>query len=262
MRSLAELQATFAGFVTAPAGRSAGEELRASVKPHGAPAEERLAIYKNNVHVRLSEALAAAYPAVERLVGAEFFRYAAREYIGIFPPRSPTLLGYGEQFPQFLARFAPAATVPYLADVARLEQLYLESFHADDAAPLSAAEFAAILTSAEHTSAVGLHPSARLMTSKYAVSRIWELNRQPGTIDGKIRMPDGPEYVLAIRPRATVEVRRITRGAYAVLASLAGGACSSEALAAGAIAEPDLELAAQLAALADGETFCLARTHA
>jgi hypothetical protein len=256
MRSLSELQETFAAFVSAPPERTPGHELHASVTPQGAPAEERLAIYKNNVYARLIEALAAAYPAVERLVGAEFFRYAAREYIGIFPARTPTLLGYGKQFPQFLARFAPAATVPYLADVAKLEQLYLESFHAQDAEPMSAAAFAATLADAENSS-VALHPSARQITSTFAGSRIREVNRQPDSIEGRMRMPDGPEYLLTIRPRATVEVRRMTHGAYAILDRLAHGVSLNDALAAGAIAQPDMDLATHLKALADGETFCL-----
>jgi hypothetical protein len=63
--------------------------------------------------------------------------------------------------------------------------------------------------------------------------------------------------LLTIRPRATVEVRRITRGAYAILDRLAHGVSLNDALAAGAIAQPDMDLATHLKALADGETFCL-----
>ncbi|MDQ4148143.1 MAG: DNA-binding domain-containing protein [Pseudomonadota bacterium] len=123
MLTLADLQSLFAGYVISPPDTEANTQLIEAIRPSGIAADERLKIYKNNVYVRLIEALEAAYPAVRRLVGDQFFHFAAREYIHAHPPRSRTLVCYGGDFPDFLARFEAAASVPYLADVARLEQL-------------------------------------------------------------------------------------------------------------------------------------------
>jgi hypothetical protein len=94
------------------------------------------------------------------------------------------------------------------------------------------------------------------MTSTFPVSRIWELNVQSSTIEGKQRIPGGAENLLIVRPRATVEVRRISRGAHAALAALEQGFSIAEALAAGAEADPGTDLGRHLLSLADGETFC------
>ena len=261
MQRLANLQAAFADFLLAPPQRSATASLSDSVAPGGAPAEQRLAIYKNNVHSQLVDALAATFPAVERLVGEEFFRYAAREYVGIHPPRRPTLLGYGDRFPEFLGRFPPATTVPYLPDVARLELLYLEAYHAAEAEALDVDQFTARLSIGEDDAGLALHPSARLMQSGFPVSRIWELNRQADTLQGKTTIPGEAEHLLIIRPQAIVEVRRLSPGTYAALSALDRGRPLEAALAAGERSEPGIDLTYHLTSLAEGQTFLLTETR-
>ena len=71
---------------------------------------QRFNVYRNNVAAGLVHALAAGFPATERIVGAEFFAAMAQDYIRTEPPRSPVLLHYGESFPDFIAGFAPAAS--------------------------------------------------------------------------------------------------------------------------------------------------------
>jgi len=256
MPSLADLQADFSAFLLAPAGSGTPRSLSQTVRDGGAAVVERLGVYKNNVYSTLIDALAATFPAVERLVGDEFFRYAAREYIAIHAPSSPSLLGFGDRFPRFLARFSPAASVPYLPDVAELEFKWLEAYHAPESFALDAAAMETYLQHPPTAPAIALHPSARLMRSRFAVSRIWELNRSAEPIDGKIQIPAQDECLLIIRPRATVEVRRVHAGAYASLEALAAGGSLATALAASCRVEPELDIHGHLAALAAGETFC------
>src|SRR5690606_15015602 len=86
----------------------------------GIPAR-RFAVYRNNVVVGLVNALAARFPALQRIVGEEFFRAMAQLYVRAHPPRSRLLMEYGDGFADFIAAFEPAAELPYLADIARLE---------------------------------------------------------------------------------------------------------------------------------------------
>src|SRR2546428_12257098 len=60
------------------------------------------------------------YPAVHRLVAAEFFDGAARIFIEAPPPKSACLDVYGEKFADFLSDFEPAASLAYLPEVVRL----------------------------------------------------------------------------------------------------------------------------------------------
>src|SRR5437879_1737551 len=83
--------------------------------------ECRLVIHRHTVQQSLVEVVAAAFPVVRRMVGAEFFDALARAFVTAMPPRQRHLSAYGADFSGFIAGFAPAAARPYLADVARLE---------------------------------------------------------------------------------------------------------------------------------------------
>src|SRR5450830_2078243 len=86
---------------------------------NGADSASRFAVYRNNVHGSLINALASAYPVTLQLVGDEFFRAMAGCYVQANPPSSPVISAYGATFSSFIQGFEPAASVPYLADVAR-----------------------------------------------------------------------------------------------------------------------------------------------
>jgi hypothetical protein len=100
------------------------------------PAAPAFAVYRNTVIKGLIDALQANYPAVARLVGEEWFRAAAALYVRANLPRVPMLLEYGDRFPLFLETFAPAAELPYLPAVARLDRFWSEAHVARDEPPL------------------------------------------------------------------------------------------------------------------------------
>ena len=62
----------------------------------------------------------------------------ARAYVAQHPPRSPILLYYGDSFAYFIYAFAPAAPIPYLGYVARIECARRAAYHAADMPPVEA----------------------------------------------------------------------------------------------------------------------------
>lgn len=250
MQPLRDYQAAMAGYLTSPPGSDVPQALCGLLAPEAGHAEKRFLIYKNNFYSRLVDALRDTFPAVVRLVGEEFFRYAAVEYIARTPPKVATLLTYGEAFGEFLAAFPPAVGTPYLADVARLEFLYLEAYHAPDAVRN---DQDAILQGADDVCPV-LHPSARFLTSPFQVSRIWELNRNDASFDDVV-LPELREHLLVIRPAREVEVRRLRPGAYATLLAFAHGDSIAKARREAELAEPGFDFAVHYAALVNGGTF-------
>src|SRR5262245_21141379 len=102
----------------------------------GAEPVKRYGVYRNNVATGLARALAARFPETEKVVGEEFFTAMARDYVLGHPPSSPVLLQYGRGFADFVSGFAPAASVPYLADIVRLEDAQVNAYHAADIAPV------------------------------------------------------------------------------------------------------------------------------
>ena len=121
--------AAFARGLTDPA-RATPEDV---VGPRGKAAIKRYNVYRNNVTVSLIDALAATYPAVQRITGVEFFRAMARFHVRAMPPTSPLLFEYGREFPAFIEGYEPAQDMPWLADTARIERAWLDAYHAADA---------------------------------------------------------------------------------------------------------------------------------
>ena len=166
-------QAAFAAAVLDAAAPIPGDVA----KIQGRIPEKRFAVYRNNVVVSLISALAAAYPTVKRLVGAQFFDAMAGVYVRAHPPSSPLMIFYGESFPDWVEGFPPAQTVPYLGGVARLERARREAYHAADAEPLSPEAFQAAVggVAPERLAELRLspHPSLRLVRSAHPVFSIW-----------------------------------------------------------------------------------------
>ena len=79
-----------------------------------------------------------------RLVGAEFFAGMARAYADAEKPNSPLMFDYGDGFAAFIAGFAPASGLAYLADVARIEAALTRAYNAEDAAAMTLAQLADI----------------------------------------------------------------------------------------------------------------------
>ena len=186
--------------------------------PEARKADRRYAVYRNNVTVSLIAALEANFPSVRRLVGDEFFAAMAREYARENPPKSRLMAEYGASFPNFLAGFEPLAKYPYMADVARLERLWLDSYHEADAEPLQGAALAAIAPEALFETRFAAHPAARLFASPFAASP----SCPPTAAKAKSRrsIPPSPNAGLVTRPHLDVAVRHISASTHAFLERL------------------------------------------
>jgi hypothetical protein len=214
----------FAAALQAP-GREPPSGIAAD---RGRSVERRFAVHRNNFVVSLIDALAESFPVTRALVGAEFFRAMARERILADPPRTPLLTEYAQAFPGYIAAFPPAASVPYLADVARIEAARIHVHHAADAHPLPAAAYQALLADPGRLSTTGmaLHPACTWFESAHAAYSIWQAHQ--GLADmasaqlAQVRL-DHPEAVLVARPGLEVHVCALPAGATALLDALARG---------------------------------------
>ena len=131
-------------------------------------------VYRNNVVRAIADSLGSSYPAVRRLVGDNWFDAAAAAYLRETPPRARSLVGYGEDFPEFIDELA-AGSLPWLGAVARLDRAWLEAHVAEDAAPLTVADFAD--ADVIQSTRCALHPSARIVVNQWVVHAVWAANR-------------------------------------------------------------------------------------
>lgn len=187
-------------------------------------AAERIDIYRNTVVLTLARALRLGFPAVEKLVGADFFEGTARHFIAEHPPRTACLDLYGEAFPDFLQAFPPAVSVPYLADVARLEWAVSRALHAADSRRLDPSRLAEV--AAEDVGDIRLvaEPSLSLLHLRYPADAIWRavLDADDAAL-GKIDPGSGEVFLLIERQACGVNVARLSAGHWRFFADLCAG---------------------------------------
>ncbi len=174
-----------------------------------------LAVYRNTTVKARIDALQANYPTVAELTGEDWFRAAARAFADHEPGADPAMAAYGEGFPDWLERFAPARNLPFLAPVARLDRAWTEAHLASDAAPLSA-EQAASQGLALAGVVVTLHPSLRLFHFDWSAPSLWLAHRYPEQ-GGSLEWRPAAEGLIVWRPQLEVRARRITLAEYAFL---------------------------------------------
>ena len=208
-----------------------GDSARTAVLADALAPVDRLSIYRNTSRSTLTNALRLNYPAVHRLVGENFFAAAADTFIAMEPPRTAWLDVYGTGFPEFLESFEPAATLPYLPDVARLERAVGRALHAVDAEPLEISTLVNVATSMEAQGCFKPHPSVGLVSSHYPVDAIWRavLARDDAAI-AAIDLASGAVRVLVERRRGEIEVTRITEGQWIFANALFAGHSLSAAV--------------------------------
>ncbi len=210
---------------------------------------QRFSVYRNNVMASLVDALADTFAVTQELVGAEFFRAMAQVFVQNHPPQTRVLTWYGTHFPDFIASFAPAATLPYLPDVARLEMLRVRSYHAADAAPLEAATWAHTLADpaalAQRT--LVLHPSVHVLASHYAVYSLWAAHQGALALESVDTMQ--AESTLIYRHGLDVLLQAITPAQHGFVQQLQAGQPLAQAVDDAVAMDADFDLTALLTTL-------------
>lgn len=230
------------------------------VGPDGNASARRFGVYRNNVAAGLIAALQDAYPVVAALVGEDFFRAMALEHARRHPPRTPAMFEYGADFPGFLDTFPPVATLPWLADVARLERAWVEAYHAAEAEPMPPQAVQALPLDDAERLRLRLHPSARLLRSRWPVHRVWRMHVGERPL-GPLDLDAGGEDVLVLRPQADVHTHRLAPGVASFIGALQGGAALGAAAARALAETPAFDVVAALAFLFRADA-CIAASPA
>ena len=211
----------------------------------GAPDARRFAVYRNNVAVGLIGALEARYPVSRRLAGDDLFRTMARAFVHTHKPRSPVMIAYGDEFPEFAAGWKGINA--RLVDVARLENAWVEAYHAEDASVATVSELAALSPDCLPGTRIAFHPAARLLRFATPAASVWASAQ---TRDRRAMSTEGSgEDALVTRPDCDVRVRVLPPLAYDFALRLREGATLLEAVT--ALADPAFDFGAHLVGLVE-----------
>lgn len=190
-------------------------------QPNGELADKRFDVYRNNVMTSLIDAMEIGFPVIRTLLGEDYFRALAAEFVRNNPPNSPILAHYGEVLPSFIHHFTPLTNYPYLADIATLEIARRASCNASDMTP-RAIEQLGTIEQDELMNVIPLpHPSLRILKSDWPIDEIWSANsdhsntRQPN-------MALGQQYVLLVRPALEVQQYLLSEDAYCFACAIDG----------------------------------------
>jgi hypothetical protein len=190
----------------------------------GMDAADRLQIYRNTARTVVTEALRLTFPAIDRLVGSEFFDMAAARFLRIYPPVTACLNDYGGDFPAFLAAMPEASGLRYLGDVARLEWALSVAATAPDVPALNIRDIAAVPPELHDGLRLRPHPSVTLLQLAYPADRIAD-----AVISGDddamaaIDLRDGPVRLVVHRGPERIGVERLDGPPYSFLVRLFAG---------------------------------------
>ncbi|ODT17273.1 MAG: hypothetical protein ABS35_26265 [Kaistia sp. SCN 65-12] len=218
MLGLRDLQAAFAGILR-------GDDqprLEAVVSGDSIPAAARLRVHRHHIEQSLVAALAATFSTVQAIVGEDFFRAMARRYVAGDLPHQPVLAEYGAGFPAFIADYEPATSLPYLADVARLDWALNLAFHSLAANHLTAADLSSLPPERIAELPLALAPGAGVLRSSYPIDRIWQVS-QPGAADGTVDLGAGGVSLLVLRREDDAAFVQVSEAEEAFLSALGRG---------------------------------------
>jgi len=218
-------------------------------------AQPGFAVYRNTVLKGCIDALQANYPAVTRLVGEEWLRAAAAEFVRTHLPASPMLLEYGAQLVSFLAQFAPAAELPYLPDVARLDRFWTEAHGSRDETPIEPGQVTALAPQELARITLRPHASARWQWfEQQPIFTIWSHNRDlGGDVEADIEWRG--EGALLVRPNDSVQAIALGRAEVAFLDACAAGRNLADAAQAALAHEATADLTQLIARLLSAGAF-------
>ena len=189
---------------------------------------KRFDVYRNNVVATVVDALGESFPTVKALVGDEFFTALARAYFEFQAPSSPLLFRYGETFGAFLDGFGPVQeSVPYLADLARLEFARLQAYHSADVDMLGVNALSEVPQADMADIRLLAHPSLAIVNSEHPIVSLF------GASNGLLAYDAVDlcvaETALILRPELAVNTVLLPKDGAVFLLALTEGSTLGEA---------------------------------
>lgn len=189
----------------------------------GDAGEVRVSVYANGYPARVRESLAETYEAVHHVLGDERFLELVQSYALRYPSNDYNINYVGRHLPEFLEGSPLTKDFPFLVDLARLERLIWNAFHAFDGPPLAPGELAGIPMEDWETARIVFQPSVSLMTSRWPVLDIWRLRHSAPEEAAKSNREERPQRILVGRKEDQVRCELLDPDPYRLLEGLLRG---------------------------------------
>lgn len=239
--SLQDLQRWMKSRIVPRGAEPSGAPLDILNPQRGTPGAERLAVYAGGYVARIHQSLAEAYEAVRHVVGERAFSDLAHGYAERHPSHDSNLSLAGRHLPGFLADHPLTSKLPFLPDLARLEWLVRQAFHAFDEPPLDPRRLSQLPLEDWQRARLVFQPSVGLVASAWPVLDIWASRTRPRS-EINIDLVNRPQRVLVFRQGLEVRCELLDAWQHALLEGLLAGRPLGAVLAALAASSDDQPL--------------------
>jgi hypothetical protein len=191
--------------------------------------QQHVDIYRRNILGTFQKTLEAIYAVCFKLVGEEFFSGMAQIYMTSAYSHSPDLEDYGSDFADFISDFSPAKSLPYLADVARLEWAWHRIFSAPDQPEFDFQALANCFETDGDRIIFLLPEESFLLSSPYPIHQIWEMNQDHYSGSQTLILEDGTQHYFFIwRHGIELRIDSLTHLEWELLSRLKNQLCLGE----------------------------------
>jgi hypothetical protein len=170
MDALRKLQHEFLGYLLDDSAVSIVECIESTPRRS---AQQRMVFYSNAYSLRLKEALGIDYERLHAYLGDELFDSLMQCYIESYPSHHPSLRYFGQHMAELVERLEPFRQWPEVAEIARIEQAFGDSFDAADAECVKINELAQLAPESWATLTLQFHDAVQLLAQRYNSFQIW-----------------------------------------------------------------------------------------
>ena len=171
MDALRKLQHEFLGYLLDDATIDIVERIESTPRRS---AEQRMAFYGNAYTLRLKEALSTDYDRLHSYLGDDLFETLMQHYIESYPSHHPSLRYFGQHMVELAKQLEPFQQLPEVAEIARIEQAFGDSFDAADCQCVSLDQLAQLDPAAWATLTLRFHGAVQLLPQHYNSFQIWQ----------------------------------------------------------------------------------------
>jgi len=171
MTALRNLQHEFLGYLL---DRSAAEIIGRIESTPRRSAEQRMVLYGNAYTLRLKEVLSTDYDRLYSYLGDELFETLMDRYIENYPSHHPSLRYFGRHMVELVERLEPFCHLPEVAEIARIEKAFGDSFDAADCESTTLDQLARLDPETWATLKLGFHDAVQLLPQHYNSFQIWQ----------------------------------------------------------------------------------------
>jgi len=183
----------------------------------------RMAIYSQNTYGGIHDYLMSVFPAINGVVGGDFFKQLIYQFIRSMPPKSGNMHDYGIELISFVEQEQTLSELPYITDLARFEWAKHKAYYSDLNSVL-AFDVSKVEQDTILITPVSLNRSITLLKTPYPITEIYRQSLPDYQEEVSLSLDSGMESLLIRQntknQRSLVAVEQISEVLFKLLSIL------------------------------------------